>query len=159
MPTESTPPISTQSTPASAPVPGTSSLQQQQLPPPTNNSGGGSWKLPIGIEDHIEDGVIKITAGVVIGGTLGMLLFKSGKGWRSASIASGLGVALGSSYVRFISSTTSNRSSTGTNNGSGSISTSSNTTVSSNAITPVARLQPFDTKPVPTIGKDASQSS
>jgi Domain of unknown function (DUF543) len=124
MSTEPTPPINTSSTP----VPMTPS------PQPTNSSigGGGNWKLPVGIEDHIEDGVTKITIGVVIGGTLGMLLFKSGRGWRSACIASGLGVALGSTYVRFLSSTPSSNRSNGTNN----TNSSSNTATASTANTP-----------------------
>jgi Domain of unknown function (DUF543) len=70
------------------------------------DDAAGNWKLPVGIEGHIEDGVIKLTAGVLIGGTVGMLLFKSGKGWRAASIASGVGVAIGSSYVRYRTATT-----------------------------------------------------
>ena len=117
----------------------------EQQPPANQSSVVGNWKLPNGIEDHIEDGVIKMTAGVLIGGTLGMLLFKSGKGWRSASIATGLGVAMGSTYVRFMTSIKSNTSSAAVN---------SNDAISTNAtqsLTPGSRLQPFDTKPLPII--------
>lgn len=113
--------------------------------PPVNQSSVGSWKLPNGIENHIEDGVIKMTAGVLIGGTLGMLLFKSGKGWRSASVASGLGVAIGSTYVRFMSSMNDNNASNTTANSNDVTSTNTSQT-----LTPGARLQPFDTKPLPT---------
>jgi hypothetical protein len=62
----------------------------------------GTWKLPDGIEDHLEAGLFKAVAGGVVGGMLGMLLFKSGKGWRSASVASGFGVAVGSTYARSV---------------------------------------------------------
>lgn len=65
--------------------------------PPTTKS---SWKLPDGIENHLEDGILKAVVGVGVGGALGMLLFRSGKGWRSASVATGLGVAVGSTYAR-----------------------------------------------------------
>ena len=71
---------------------------------PSKDSAGlgpsSSWKLPDGIEDHLEDGIIKAVIGVGVGGALGMLLFRSGKGWRSASVATGLGVAVGSTYAR-----------------------------------------------------------
>jgi len=60
----------------------------------------GNWKLPDGIEDHIESGLIKAAAGAVAGGIVGAVLFRSGKGWRSASMALGVGVALGSTVER-----------------------------------------------------------
>lgn len=63
-------------------------------------SSKDSWRLPDGIEDHLEDGLFKAALGIAVGGALGMLLFKSGKGWRSAAIGSGLGVAVGSTYSR-----------------------------------------------------------
>jgi len=87
----------------------------------------GSWKLPDGIEDHLEQGVLKAAVGAAVGGALGMLLFRSGKGWRSASVASGLGVALGSTYARVM-------------NGS-----NSSTTVQ----LPYSNVQTFQTEPPP----------
>lgn len=70
--------------------------------PVSPSESESSWKLPDGIEDHLEAGLFKAVAGGVVGGMLGMLLFKSGKGWRSASVASGLGVAVGSTYARSV---------------------------------------------------------
>jgi len=63
-------------------------------------SSTSSWKLPEGIENHIEAGLIKTAAGVAVGGALGMIMFRSGKGMRAASIAAGVGVAAGSTYER-----------------------------------------------------------
>ena len=45
-------------------------------------------------------GLIKTAAGVAVGGVLGMILFRSGKGQRAASVAAGVGVAAGSTYER-----------------------------------------------------------
>ena len=42
----------------------------------------------------------KSAVGIGVGGALGLILFRSGKGWRSASIATGFGVAMGSSFAR-----------------------------------------------------------
>lgn len=60
----------------------------------------GNWKLPDGIEDHIESGLIKAAAGAVAGGLVGAILFKSGSGMRSASMALGVGAAVGSTVQR-----------------------------------------------------------
>eukprot|EP00934_Nitzschia_sp_Nitz4_P002279 Nitzschia sp. Nitz4//scaffold218_size35881//24670//25022//NITZ4_007797-RA/size35881-snap-gene-0.30-mRNA-1//1//CDS//3329542289//2279//frame0 len=70
----------------------------ESTPPP---SAPSKWKLPEGIEDHIEAGLIKATAGIVVGGVVGMLMFRSGKGMRSACMATGLGVAAGSTLERY----------------------------------------------------------
>jgi Domain of unknown function (DUF543) len=59
-----------------------------------------TWKLPDGIEDHLEIGLVKASAGIAVGGAIGLLLFRSGKGWRTASVATGLGMAVGSTYTR-----------------------------------------------------------
>jgi len=59
-----------------------------------------TWKLPDGIEDHIESGIIKATAGAVVGGLAGALLFRSGHGWRAASAAMGVGIGIGSAVDR-----------------------------------------------------------
>ena len=59
-----------------------------------------SWKLPEGIEDHIESGIVKTFSGVLIGGLVGLMLFKSGGGSRAASTAMGVGVACGSIVER-----------------------------------------------------------
>lgn len=58
------------------------------------------WKLPDGSEDHIYLGLVKGAAGVVAGAAFGAVLFRSGKGWRTASMAMGAGVALGSTVER-----------------------------------------------------------
>mmetsp|Transcript_39480 Transcript_39480/g.72838 ORF Transcript_39480/g.72838 Transcript_39480/m.72838 type:complete len:90 (+) Transcript_39480:116-385(+) len=59
-----------------------------------------TWKLPEGIEDHIESGLIKSAVGATVGGVIGLALFRSGKGWRAASMAMGVGVAFGSTVTR-----------------------------------------------------------
>ena len=87
-----------------------SSDEQPKETTTTNSGSSGStaatWKLPDGIEDHLEAGLFKAAAGVAVGGSLGVLLFKSGnKGWRVASAAVGLGVAVGSTYARATTST------------------------------------------------------
>lgn len=74
--------------------------------PANNGSGSKTWRLPDGIEDHIESGLIKAGAGMVAGGLCGMLLFRSGSGWRPASVAAGLGVAVGSTASRLQESKT-----------------------------------------------------
>jgi uncharacterized protein YcfJ len=60
----------------------------------------GNWKLPDGIEDHIESGIIKTAAGALAGGVIGAILFRSGSGMRSASVALGVGAAIGSTIER-----------------------------------------------------------
>ena len=45
-------------------------------------------------------GIVHTAAGVTIGGLAGLLLFKAGKGNRAMSMATGLGVAIGSTYER-----------------------------------------------------------
>jgi hypothetical protein len=50
---------------------------------------------------------MKAAAGVAIGGLVGLAMFRSGKGYRSATAAAGLGVALGSTYERVRGSATS----------------------------------------------------
>eukprot|EP00552_Chaetoceros_brevis_P000626 CAMPEP_0197738712 /NCGR_PEP_ID=MMETSP1435-20131217/16060_1 /TAXON_ID=426625 /ORGANISM="Chaetoceros brevis, Strain CCMP164" /LENGTH=77 /DNA_ID=CAMNT_0043327723 /DNA_START=15 /DNA_END=248 /DNA_ORIENTATION=- len=67
---------------------------------PSEENSKGSWRLPDGIEDHIESGLIKGAVGAVAGGVLGAIFFKSGKGWRSASAAFGIGTAIGSTAER-----------------------------------------------------------
>ncbi|GKY90797.1 hypothetical protein MPSEU_000052500 [Mayamaea pseudoterrestris] len=59
-----------------------------------------SWKLPDGIEDHLTTGLIYTTIGAAVGGLVGVVLFKSGGGMRAASMATGVGVAWGSTYER-----------------------------------------------------------
>jgi len=69
------------------------------IPPPTNPPPI-TWKLPEGIDDHIYSGLIKTSLGVVAGAAVGVLMFRSGNGGRSASMAAGVGVALGSTVER-----------------------------------------------------------
>ena len=157
--------------PSTSPTTGsatTTATASDSTPPPVNASAVGNWKLPNGIEDHIEDGVIKMTAGILIGGTLGVLLFKSGKGWRSASIASGLGVAMGSTYVRLSSSmmntTTSSPNTTNLHDVVVTSSSSNNTTLLPPPRTPPGtqhqqRLPPFDAKSLPIIPTTPTSSS
>ena len=38
--------------------------------------------------------------GMAVGGLLGAIMFRSGSGWRSASVAAGFGVAAGSTFER-----------------------------------------------------------
>lgn len=45
-------------------------------------------------------GVVEAGVGMAAGGLLGALMFKSGSGWRSASVAAGFGVAFGSTFER-----------------------------------------------------------
>ena len=59
-----------------------------------------TWKLPDGIEDHIYSGLVKSSIGLVTGAAVGALMFRSGKGWRTASMAAGVGVAIGSTATR-----------------------------------------------------------
>ena len=70
--------------------------------PSAGSSSSSTWKLPDGIEDHIESGLIKSAIGATAGGLVGMILFRSGGGWRSASVAAGVGVAVGSTYERIM---------------------------------------------------------
>ena len=60
----------------------------------------GNWKLPDGIEDHIESGLIKTAVGAFAGGLVGAVLFRSGSGLRSSSVALGVGAAIGSTVER-----------------------------------------------------------
>ena len=71
-------------------------------PPTPPTSTTPTWKLPDGIEDYIEEGLIKTAAGAVIGGVVGAVMFKSGGGWRSASVAMGVGTGIGSTIQRAV---------------------------------------------------------
>ncbi|GAX27017.1 hypothetical protein FisN_9Lh330 [Fistulifera solaris] len=64
----------------------------------------GSWKLPSGFENVIEDGIVKVVAGAVVGGVLGLALARSGKGGRLGYLGAGVGVGLGSMYERALES-------------------------------------------------------
>jgi len=83
------------STPAETPAtpPETSAIPS--IPPfPT------TWALPDGIEDDIEQALVKTAMGAVAGGVAGLILFKGGKGTRAASIATGIGAGIGSTWER-----------------------------------------------------------
>lgn len=43
---------------------------------------------------------MKTAIGVLAGGVVGMIMFRSGKGMRAGSVAAGVGVAAGSTYER-----------------------------------------------------------
>lgn len=45
-------------------------------------------------------GVLNAGIGMTVGGLLGLAMFRSGSGYRSASVAAGFGVALGSTFER-----------------------------------------------------------
>jgi outer membrane lipoprotein SlyB len=45
-------------------------------------------------------GLLNTAAGAVVGGLLGLALFRSGGGYRAASVAAGAGVGLGSTVQR-----------------------------------------------------------
>ena len=49
---------------------------------------------------QFNSALIKTTIGAVAGGVMGLVLFKGGKGTRAASIATGIGASLGSTWER-----------------------------------------------------------
>lgn len=65
----------------------------------TTSTNASTWKLPDGIEDHLANGVVKLAVGMTVGGLFGLVAFRTG-GMRAASVATGAGVALGSTYER-----------------------------------------------------------
>eukprot|EP00529_Nitzschia_sp_RCC80_P034470 CAMPEP_0113484256 /NCGR_PEP_ID=MMETSP0014_2-20120614/23866_1 /TAXON_ID=2857 /ORGANISM="Nitzschia sp." /LENGTH=99 /DNA_ID=CAMNT_0000377849 /DNA_START=35 /DNA_END=334 /DNA_ORIENTATION=- /assembly_acc=CAM_ASM_000159 len=76
-------------------------------PPPappadSSSASSSSWKLPTGIEDDIEQALIKTVVGASVGGVVGMIMFRGGGGMRAASVATGVGVAAGSTYERLM---------------------------------------------------------
>lgn len=79
---------------------------ENSAPPPTSSSPSTittattTWKLPEGIEEHIYSGLVKTAVGAISGAAIGAVMFRSGKGWRAASMAGGVGVALGSTVER-----------------------------------------------------------
>eukprot|EP00531_Pseudo-nitzschia_arenysensis_P005572 CAMPEP_0116139596 /NCGR_PEP_ID=MMETSP0329-20121206/13396_1 /TAXON_ID=697910 /ORGANISM="Pseudo-nitzschia arenysensis, Strain B593" /LENGTH=94 /DNA_ID=CAMNT_0003634649 /DNA_START=122 /DNA_END=406 /DNA_ORIENTATION=- len=77
-----------------------SSSATESTPPTTPTAPSTTWALPAGIEDDIEQALIKTTIGAVAGGVMGLVLFKGGKGTRAASIATGIGASLGSTWER-----------------------------------------------------------
>jgi hypothetical protein len=64
-----------------------------------------TWKLPDHFEDHVESALIKCAAGAAAGGACALLFFRGGSKWRTACVAAGLGVALGSQYARVATGT------------------------------------------------------
>jgi len=92
-------PVTTATTTASPTIPTTT--------PITNTTASSSctsplstWTLPNGIEDDIEQALIKTAVGVVAGGLFGVVFMRSGNGRRAASMATGMGAAMGSTYER-----------------------------------------------------------
>jgi hypothetical protein len=47
-------------------------------------------------------GAVKAVLGATLGGAIGLILFKSGSGWRSACMAVGVGAAVGNTYERIL---------------------------------------------------------
>ena len=56
-----------------------------------------------------NSGLVKSAIGALAGGAIGMILFRSGKGMRAASLSAGLGVAVGSTYERYVENYQSNQ--------------------------------------------------
>mmetsp|Transcript_30378 Transcript_30378/g.71668 ORF Transcript_30378/g.71668 Transcript_30378/m.71668 type:complete len:97 (-) Transcript_30378:1032-1322(-) len=81
---------------SSTPPPATSSDTTTASP----SASATTWELPVGIEDDIEHALIKTAVGAAAGGLFGLMFLRSGNGRRVASIATGVGAALGSSYER-----------------------------------------------------------
>lgn len=52
------------------------------------------------IFSNYHAGVVEAGVGMAVGGVVGALMFKSGSGWRAASVAAGCGVAAGSTFER-----------------------------------------------------------
>jgi hypothetical protein len=59
-----------------------------------------TWKLPDGIEDHIEQGLLKLGGGIIVGGLFGLACLRPA--WRSTALVLGVGVAAGSTYARLV---------------------------------------------------------
>jgi Domain of unknown function (DUF543) len=59
-----------------------------------------TWKLPDGIEDHIEQGLLKLGGGVIVGGLFGLAFLHPSS--RSTAVTFGIGVAVGSTYARLV---------------------------------------------------------
>lgn len=51
---------------------------------------------------HSFSGLLKTAIGVTAGGIVGLIMFRSGKGMRGASVATGVGIAAGSTYERLM---------------------------------------------------------
>lgn len=70
-------------------------------PQPPSSSFEPTWKLPDGIENHIEALVLKSVIGATVGAAAGALLFRSGRGANAAAGAAfGIGCAAGSFVER-----------------------------------------------------------
>jgi uncharacterized protein YcfJ len=50
--------------------------------------------------DNIPIALVKTAMGAVAGGVAGLILFKGGKGTRAASVATGIGAGIGSTWER-----------------------------------------------------------
>lgn len=67
---------------------------------PSSSPQNHKWKLPDGIEDHLEQGLLKLGAGIVVGGLVGLACLRPA--WRSSAVLVGVGVAAGSTYARIV---------------------------------------------------------
>ncbi|OEU14405.1 hypothetical protein FRACYDRAFT_269578 [Fragilariopsis cylindrus CCMP1102] len=94
------------STTSSVPAVATTAINTTPSPSPSTNTttlpstSSSSWTLPKGIEDDIEQALIKTAVGAVAGGLFGVIFLRSGNGRRAASVATGIGVSFGSTYER-----------------------------------------------------------
>ena len=59
-----------------------------------------TWQIPVAFEPHLERGLFTTTAGLVAGGVVGLVLFKSGSGNRAMSVATGAGFGIGRKLQR-----------------------------------------------------------
>ena len=71
-----------------------STLPQVQMPP--------QLQIPESAIPHMESAILNSAVGAAAGGRFGLVFFRSGKGWRMASVGAGVGVALGSAVERYV---------------------------------------------------------
>ena len=57
-------------------------------------------QIPAYVEPHIETGLLTTGAGLLVGGAVGLLFFRSGSGYRGACVAVGGGFGLGGMVER-----------------------------------------------------------
>ncbi len=73
----------------------------------SSNKSGSTFLLLTPNDTHcqktknpLHSALVKATIGAVAGGVMGLIAFKGGKGTRAASIATGIGAGLGSTWER-----------------------------------------------------------
>ena len=58
------------------------------------------YQIPAYVEPHIEAGLLQTAGGILVGGVVGLVLFRSGSGYRGASMAVGGGFGVGGMVER-----------------------------------------------------------